>query len=152
MSNKLDTATESNLVIGQATTDGTLAFTNSGRIKITVPAGGMTVSHIYGYGRDDTGSTTASFSIFTSGGTIVDGCDDDFDTPGDYGWFGGELTTPISLDAGEYYLQITASAAMHLGYGASYTDNAYGSSGCGTLATSTLAYRYQIQVANYAAH
>lgn len=126
-------------------------------IPFTVPAGGMTASHVYLYGYSSTGPATLKFSIFNSSGTKVAGdCDQDFDlAEGAETWNGGEMTTPVFLAAGDYTVQALAStAAIRYRYTSGCTGCGYADTGdtCDDKLSLSAGSYTMMAVTNWEAH
>jgi len=140
-----------NQEIGQLT--GTSSAATQGRgIYITVPTGGLTVSHVYAKGNAGGQTRTAVFAIYNSGGTQVGSCSQAFSVPtSGETWYGGALTTPISLSAGDYYVQIHPSGEIYHYYTATGSNNTYiaTATACGTFYTATSGNRTVMSVSNY---
>lgn len=125
--------------------------TSGRRITITVPAGGLTISHGYVYSKS-ANNATFSMAIYETNGTQVGSCSNSSAVMNNIAaWWEITWSTPIFLDAGTYYIQYHNTAAMSYFYDAG-SGHAFGAETCGTLYTSSSTREATMTVANYAAH
>jgi len=125
------------------------ASTSKG-ISITVPAGGITVTHGYFYGSGS--GANMQMAIYDTSGVQQGSCSTSTVITGTLGYYELSWTSDITLSAGEYYITYYVDDSVAYYYNDIGETALSGTEICGTLPTGTSNRTIVMSVANYDAH